>query len=65
MDDTHVYWRDELDSGIYRCPLAGCVPADEPEPFATDQNGQVGANLALDDHYVYWAASSVIRRRRK
>jgi hypothetical protein len=61
-DATHVYWRSTTDNAIERCPISDCA---KPETIATGVATATYQNLALDDHYVYWATRDGVFRRQK
>ena len=62
-DATHVYWRDEGDRRIYRCPTSGCTPGGEI--IARSQRCPAGVSLALDSSFVYWTTDDEVYRMPK
>lgn len=62
-DGVDVYWLDDLDEVVYRCPVTGCTGS--VEPFAQGQLSQPGANVALDGEYAYWTVPSQVLRKHK
>lgn len=59
-DGVHVFWRDDWFRQVYRCPAFGCSPG--PEVLATNQRGQPGGQIALDEAYVYWTNTTGVYR---
>jgi hypothetical protein len=62
-DGVDVYWLDDIDQVVYRCPVTGCNAG--PEQFATGQLSQPGANVALDGEYAYWTVPDQVIRKHK
>jgi hypothetical protein len=62
-DGVEVYWLDDIDQVVYRCPVSGCNAG--PERFATGQLSQPGANVALDGEYAYWTLPDQVLRKHK
>lgn len=62
-DGTDVYWLDDIDQVVYRCPVSGCNGG--AEKFATGQLSQPGANVALDGEYAYWTVPDQVLRKHK
>ena len=66
-DGADVYWLDENIADVYRCPVTGCVGSAVvfADTTAVDPAGEIGANVALDGEYVYWADAASIFRKAK
>jgi hypothetical protein len=62
-DGVDVYWLDDLDEVVFRCPVSGCNAG--PEHFAEGQLSQPGANVALDGEYAYWTVPEQVLRKHK
>jgi hypothetical protein len=62
-DGVDVYWLDDLDQVVFRCPVSGCNAG--AEHFATGQLSQPGANVALDGEYAYWTVPDQVVRKHK
>ena len=62
-DGVNVYWLDDLDEVVFRCPVTGCIGG--AEHFADAQLSQPGANVALDGEYAYWTVPDQVLRQRK
>ena len=62
-DGVDVYWLDDLDQVVFRCPVSGCSAG--PEHFADGQLSQPGANVALDGEYAYWTVPEAVLRKHK
>jgi hypothetical protein len=62
-DGVDVYWLDDLDQAVYRCPVTGCTGS--AQPFAQGQLSQPGANVALDGEYAYWTTAPQLLRKHK
>jgi hypothetical protein len=61
-DGVNVYWLDEMDAFVYRCPVTGCTG---PTQLTATALGAPGANVALDDEYVYWTTPTQVLRKHK
>ncbi|MGD0525373.1 MAG: hypothetical protein ABSE49_09530 [Polyangiaceae bacterium] len=61
-DGVSVYWLDEMLAYVYRCPVTGCTGATQ---FTATELGAPGANVALDDDYVYWTTPTQVLRKHK
>jgi hypothetical protein len=66
-DGSDVYWLDENIAQVYRCPITGCVGSAEvfADQSSFDPAGEIGANVALDGEYVYWADPVSVYRKHK
>lgn len=66
-DGSDVYWLDENIAQLYRCPVVGCTGSAEvfADQTAFDPSGEIGANVALDGEYVYWADPVSVYRKHK
>jgi hypothetical protein len=63
-DGLDVYWLDNINPGVYRCPVDGC--GGGAAMFATTGNfSQPGANVALDGEYAYWTDAQGVYRKHK
>ncbi|MGH7296804.1 MAG: hypothetical protein ACRELB_17835 [Polyangiaceae bacterium] len=62
-DGVDVFWLDDLDEVVYRCPVSGCTGG--AERFAQGQLSQPGANVALDGEYAYWTVPDQVLRKHK
>jgi hypothetical protein len=62
-DGVDVYWLDDIDEVVYRCPVTGC--SGGPTHFADGQLSQPGANVALDGEYAYWTTPPQVLRKHK
>jgi hypothetical protein len=66
-DGSDVYWLDANIARVYRCPVTGCVGSAEvfADQTSFDPAGEVGANVALDGEYAYWADPTSVYRKHK
>ncbi len=66
-DGSDVYWLDENIAQVYRCPITGCVGSAEvfADQSSFDPAGEIGANVALDGEYAYWADPVSVYRKHK
>ena len=62
-DCVDVYWLDDDEEVVYRCPVTGC--SGGPEHFADHQLTAPGANIAVDGEYAYWAVPEQVLRKHK
>lgn len=62
-DGVDLYWLDDIDAVVYRCPVTGCNVG--AEHFADGQLSQPGANVALDGEYAYWTVPEAVLRKHK
>ncbi len=62
-DGTNVYWLDDIDEVVYRCPVTGC--SGGATRFAEQQLTQPGGNVALDGEYAYWTLPDQVLRKPK
>jgi len=62
-DGAFVYWLDQEENGVFRCPVLGCQ--EGVQMFATSQESAEGAAIALDDDYVYWTDTTQVLRKHK
>ena len=62
-DGVDVYWLDDDEEVVYRCPVTGC--SGGPEHFADGQLTAPGANIAVDGEYAYWAVPEQVLRKHK
>jgi hypothetical protein len=66
-DGSDVYWLDANIAQVYRCPVTGCVGSAEifADQSSFDPAGEIGANVALDGEYAYWADPVYVYRKHK
>jgi len=66
-DGSNVYWLDVNIAKVYVCPVTGCVGGAEvfADQTSFDPAGEIGANVALDGEYAYWADPVAVYRKHK